>query len=87
MARRKQGGKHRLRGRPRRVIEMVDISLEAHYLTDAAAVAGRGGGGRYYALCGAEVIPASLTAPPTGYCRTCAAATVPTQRTSGARTR
>ncbi|MGH8571013.1 MAG: hypothetical protein ACREX8_00350 [Gammaproteobacteria bacterium] len=87
MARKKQQGKHRLQGRPRRVIEMVDVSLEAHFLSDAAAVAGRRGGGHYIALCGVEVLPAALVAAPEGYCRTCAAATVPTQRTSGAPTR
>ncbi len=79
-------GKHRLRGRPlltkRRTVEMVDVrSLVAHVLSDAAAVAGRGGGGRYYALCGVEVLPAALVAGPDRYCCTCAAATVPTQRT------
>ncbi|MGH3838297.1 MAG: hypothetical protein ACRDSF_21765 [Pseudonocardiaceae bacterium] len=84
MARKKkQQGKHRLRGRPRQahVIEMVDTSGEAHFLTDAAAVAGRRGGGRYLALCGAEVIPASLTAPPERGCRPCRDAIV-NQRTT-----
>ncbi|MGH3588860.1 MAG: hypothetical protein ACRDS1_01900 [Pseudonocardiaceae bacterium] len=53
------------------MIEMVDISGEEHFLTDAAAVAGRRGGGRYLALCGAEVIPASLMATPERGCRSC----------------
>ncbi len=79
-------GRHRLNGHRtvtrRRGVEMVDITtLVAHVLTDAAAVAGRRGGGRYFALCGAEVIPASLTATPEGgYCRSCTA--IPTQRST-----
>lgn len=79
-------GKHRLTGHrtitKRRGVEMVDIrSLVTHVLSDAAAVAGRRGGGRYIALCGAEVIPASLTAAPEGgYCGSCVA--IPTQRST-----
>lgn len=81
-------GRHRLTGRrtrhvitKRRTVEMVDVQTKrAHFLSDAAAVAGRRGGGRYFALCGAELIPASLTAPPEGYCRSCSAA-IPGQRT------
>ncbi|MGH3844097.1 MAG: hypothetical protein ACRDS0_22015 [Pseudonocardiaceae bacterium] len=78
-------GKHRLDGHrvttKRRGVEMVDITtLVAHVLSDAAAVAGQRGGGRYFALCGAEIIPASLTAAPEGgYCRSCTA--IPTQTT------
>ncbi|MGH4002049.1 MAG: hypothetical protein ACRDTJ_31810 [Pseudonocardiaceae bacterium] len=72
MAGKRQQGKHRLRRRPQHVIEMVDARhLEAHFLTDHAAVAGRRVGGRYVALCGAEVIPASLTATPETGCRSC----------------
>lgn len=76
MARKKQQGKHRLRGRPRHVIEMVDTrNGEAHFLTGASAVAaGRRGGGHYLAMCGAEVIPAGLTAPPQRCCTSCRAA-------------
>ncbi|MGH3834695.1 MAG: hypothetical protein ACRDSF_03175 [Pseudonocardiaceae bacterium] len=67
----------------RRLVEMVDVrTLVAHFLSDAAAVAGRRGGGHYYALCGVEVIPASLTATPEhGYCGPCSAAVIPDQRT------
>lgn len=66
----------------RRGVEMVDIrTLVAHVLSDAAVVAGRRGGGRYFALCGVEVIPASLTAGPEGgYCGSCTA--IPTPRTT-----
>jgi hypothetical protein len=47
----------------RRGVEVVDIrSLVAHVLSDDAA--GCRGGGHYLALCGAQVIPASLTAAP-----------------------
>ncbi|MGH3616259.1 MAG: hypothetical protein ACRDRK_27425 [Pseudonocardia sp.] len=76
-------GRHRLNGRrvitKRRGMEMVDNrTLVAHMLSDAAAVAGRRGGGRYFALCGAQVIPASLTAAPEGgYCRPCTVTPTP----------
>lgn len=79
-------GRHRLNSHrvitKRRGVEMVDIrTLVAHVLSDAAAVAGRRGGGRYIALCGTEVIPASLTAAPEGgYCGSCTA--IPTPRTT-----
>jgi hypothetical protein len=77
-------GRHRLRGRrvvtKRRGVEIVDVrTLVAHVLSDAAVVVGRRGGGRYVALCGVEVIPASLTVGPEGgYCGSCTA--VPTLR-------
>lgn len=82
-------GRHRFNGRrtrhvvtKRRSVEMVDVrSLVAHVLPADAAAAGRRGGGRYVALCGAEVIPASLTAAPErGYCQACSTA-LPAQRT------
>ncbi|MGH3887740.1 MAG: hypothetical protein ACRDSZ_14435 [Pseudonocardiaceae bacterium] len=58
----------------REIIEMVNVrGLIAHFLSAGAAAAGRGGG-RYVALCGAEVIPASPTALPKGFCRTCSTA-------------
>ncbi|MGH4003467.1 MAG: hypothetical protein ACRDSO_05085 [Pseudonocardiaceae bacterium] len=60
--------------------EVVDISGQAHLLTDTAMTAGRRGGGRYVALCGTEVLPAALVAAPESHCRTCHAATVPTPR-------
>ncbi|MGQ0716901.1 MAG: hypothetical protein ACT4NP_06205 [Pseudonocardiales bacterium] len=78
------GGRHRP---GRRVItkrttttQVVDISGQAHLLTDTAMTTGRGAKGRYVALCGTEVLPAALVAAPEGYCRSCHAATVPTQR-------
>jgi hypothetical protein len=69
---------HRTRRRDR-VVEMVDArTLTAHLLTDAALAAGRHGEGRYVALCGADVLPASLTAPERAYCTSCVL--VPEQR-------
>jgi hypothetical protein len=41
-----------------------------HLVTDTAMAAGRLAG-RYAALCGCEVIAASLTAPDRHHCRTC----------------
>lgn len=41
-----------------------------HLMTDDAAVAGRRVG-RYVAICGAEVLAASLATPESGYCRSC----------------
>jgi hypothetical protein len=43
----------------------------AHLVTDDAAAAGRRAG-RYRAMCGADVLAASLTTPESGYCRSCA---------------
>lgn len=58
----------------RRTIEMVDAcTLKTHHLTDAAEAAGRRGRGRYYAVCGVEVRPASLTVPGRGWCPACTA--------------
>ncbi|MGH3775775.1 MAG: hypothetical protein ACRDRR_08560 [Pseudonocardiaceae bacterium] len=76
-------GKHRLGHviTKRRTTEVVDVSGEAHLFTADALTAGRGAKGRYVALCGVEVLPAAMVAGPDRYCRTCAAATVPTQRT------
>jgi hypothetical protein len=60
---------------------MVDArTLEAHLLTDEALAAGRRGEGRYTALCGVNVLPASLTAAERGYCTSCVP--VPAQRTT-----
>ena len=51
---------------------MVDVrSLVMHLLTPDAAAAGLRGKGRYIALCGAEVIPASLTEPGRSRCKPC----------------
>lgn len=64
--------RHRLTPRRRRLIDMVDIrSLVMHLLTPDAAAAGLRGKGRYIALCGAEVIPASLTEPGRFRCQPC----------------
>lgn len=80
-------GKHRrprgLSPRSRPVIKWVDVRTSlAHLLTPEAAAAGRGSGGRYIALCGADVIPASLTEPGRGMCQACTTAivTIPTQK-------
>ncbi|MBV9164024.1 MAG: hypothetical protein JO281_21320 [Pseudonocardiales bacterium] len=43
----------------------------AHRVTDAAFAAGRHAGGRYVALCGAQVLPTSLTAPARYSCPAC----------------
>ncbi len=73
-------GKHtrpraRLTGLWTRHVEMVDVrTRQAHLLSDAAVAAGRRGGGHYVALCGAEILPASLTTP-RGYCRSCSTST------------
>jgi hypothetical protein len=57
---------------PRRTIELVASGTEtAHRVTDEAFAAGRHAGGRYVTVCGAEVLPASLTAPPRRYCPAC----------------
>jgi hypothetical protein len=62
---------------------MVDIgSLVMHLLTPDAAAAGLRGKGRYIAVCGADVIPASLTEPGHFRCEPCLSqsASVPSQR-------
>lgn len=83
-------GRHRLNGRPRlrlrppALIAWVDLRTElTHLLTPDAAAAGRVARGRYVALCGADVIPAAMTEPGTGYCQPCRStcATIPSQRT------
>lgn len=81
-------GKHRITRRPLRpprlrTVELVDARThEAHLLTpDALAAGRRKPKGRYIALCGADVLPASLTVAERGYCRSCTA--MPAQ-TSGA---
>ena len=62
---------------PRGLIEMVDIRTgNNHLLTPDAAAAGRKAPHRYLALCGAEVIPAALADPGTGFCRLCRASIV-----------
>lgn len=83
------GARHRRHAsastRPRpRTVEIVDVvSRMAHQLTFDAVDAARGASGRYIALCGSEVLPASLTAPPQGRCRSCI--WVPVQRSVASR--
>ncbi|MGH3889817.1 MAG: hypothetical protein ACRDSZ_25180 [Pseudonocardiaceae bacterium] len=66
-------------GRPA-AIEMVDArTLAAHLVADEAVAVGRQRGkGRYFALCGVEVLAASLTEPPQRPCHSCAP--IPSQR-------
>jgi hypothetical protein len=71
----------RLALRPPAPLERVDPRTGiTHLVTPDAAAAGRVRGGRYLALCGAEVIPAGMTEPGRGHCETCRTA-IPTQRT------
>ena len=80
-------GKHKataarlaLRIRRPRFVEMVDARTGiAHWLTSDALAAGRRSGGRYIALCGADVLPHSLTAPPLDFCRACSIPDQPTK--------
>lgn len=79
-------GKHRLKTRraehtvPRhRPVEVVDAHTPtAHFLTHDAFAAGRLPKGRYIALCGQDVLPASLAEPGRGRCSSCVS--IPTQR-------
>jgi hypothetical protein len=71
-------GKHRLRGRRvqhttrQRAVELVDArTLTAHFLTMDALAAGHLPKGRYIALCGQDVLPASLAEPGRGRCLLC----------------
>lgn len=83
-------GKHKataarpaLRIRRPRLIEMVDASTgDAHWLTSDALDAGHRDGGRYIAVCGADVLAHSLATPPRRYCRACS---TPDQRSKGRR--
>jgi hypothetical protein len=85
-------GKHKatatrpaLRIRRSRLVEMVDARTgAAHWLTSDALAAGHRAGGRYIALCDADVLPHSLTAPPLDFCRACL---VPDQKTKARRWR
>jgi hypothetical protein len=57
---------------PRRVMVMTDSRIgTGHRVTDEAFAAGRRAGGRYVAVCGLPVLPASLTAPERDYCPKC----------------
>ena len=77
-------GRHRLKGRRaeqahRRAVEVVDAhTLHVHLLTNDALAAGRHPEGRYIALCGQEVLPASLTDPGHNRCPSCVS--IPAQR-------
>jgi hypothetical protein len=71
-------GRHRLRDRRvqrttrHRAIEVVDVrTLTAHFLTMDALAAGRLPTGRYIALCGHDVLPASLTEAGRSRCPSC----------------
>ena len=66
---------------PRGMVEMVDIRTgDNHLLTSDAAAAGRRAPNRYCTRCGADVIPAALVEPGTGYCWACRSSTVPAPR-------
>lgn len=57
-----------------RLVALTDVHTgAAHLVTDEAMVAGRRAGGHYAAVCGVDVLPASLTAPERRSCRHCAA--------------
>ena len=57
-----------------RLVALTDVRTNlAHRVTDEAMVAGRRAGGRYRAVCGVDVLPASLSAPERGFCDDCAA--------------
>lgn len=62
-----------------RTIDVVDAATHtAHRLTESALAAGRRGRGRYVALCGVEVRPASLTVGEDAYCGRCDASQLST---------
>ena len=78
-------GKHRLKSlraehtARQRAVELVDAcTLTAHFLTLDALAAGRLPKGCYIALCGQDVLPASLAEPGRGRCLLCTS--VPSQR-------
>lgn len=53
-------------------IELVDVRTDmTDRVTDEAFGAGKRASGRYQAVCGMEVLPASLTAPARSHCLTC----------------
>jgi hypothetical protein len=79
-------GRHRLRNRVvqrtarHRAVEVVDArTLTAHFLTLDALAAGRLPKSQYIALCGQEVLPASLAEPGRNRCQLCVS--IPSQRT------
>jgi hypothetical protein len=57
---------------PLRPIVMTDATTgTAHLVTDESVAAGRRAGGRYVAVCGAQVLAASLTMPERDQCQSC----------------
>ncbi len=57
---------------PLRLIAMTDATTgTAHLVTDESVAAGRRAGGRYVAVCGAQVLAASLTMPERDQCQSC----------------
>lgn len=59
-----------------RLVAVTDVCTgTAHRVTDEAMVTGRRAGGRYAAVCGVDVLPASLTVPERRFCHDCAALT------------
>ncbi|MGH3977019.1 MAG: hypothetical protein ACRDS9_27425 [Pseudonocardiaceae bacterium] len=75
-----RAGKHRRRRRtpgvavsaPPRVITITDRKGIAHLVTDATIEAAGPTAGRYAAVCGATVLPGSLSAPIGRSCQGCA---------------
>ncbi len=67
-------------------IELVDSpSGLAHRVSQETFAADRRDGGRYQALCGGLVLPASLTTPARGHCPACEPGSAPTRRRGGRR--
>lgn len=63
-------------------MDMVDVrDLRIHFVTPDAVAQGRHAPGRYLALCGADVLPASLTEPGNKRYEPCVLARVPSHRT------
>jgi hypothetical protein len=55
-----------------RPLAMTDATTgTAHLVTDESVAAGRRAGGRYVAVCGAQVLAASLTMPERDQCQSC----------------
>ncbi len=78
-------GKRRLKGRRvqrtarHRAVEVVDAhTLTVHFLTADALATGRHVSSRYVAICGQDVVPASLVEPGRGRYRSCTS--IPMQR-------
>ncbi len=56
-----------------RAIAMTDAATSAaHLVTDKSVAATRRAGSLYVAVCGAQVLAASLTTPERGQCQSCA---------------